>query len=596
MWYKRLLIVGIFGIIVGILWGVLFWKVADLPSIESLETYRPFEASKVYSSDGTLMAEFYIERREFVPYYRIPEHVKEAFIAIEDERFYRHHGIDFIAILRALYRDILAGRIVQGGSTITQQLAKLLFLKPEKSISRKVKEAILALQIEKRYTKDEILGLYLNQAYFGNQAYGIEAAARTYFNKSVTDLDIAEAALIAALPKAPSYYNPFSHPERALKRRNIVLKKMLTLGFITEEEYEEAVSEPLPQKPNRRKYDAPYFVEFIRGELEDRYPGRLYTDGFSIYTTLDMRLQDIAEEAVRDGVQRLSKVVKPGVQAALLAIDIDTGKIVAMVGGTDFWQTQFNRTVQALRQPGSAFKPFVYLTAFKKGLIPEDTIMDIEIGYPTADRKDVWTPRNYEKIYNGEVTLREALAHSLNSATVCLADMIGLDEVIKTAKELGIRSKIHPYLSTAIGASEVTLFELVYAYAALAKGYRLTPLYIEQIINGDGITLEEHFPESEKVIDDALVDEIRDVLRSVITEGTGRRASRILKRDVYGKTGTTDDYTDAWFVGFDEKLVVGVWVGRDDHTTIGNKQTGARAALPIWIEFMKKYPEIDLGE
>ncbi len=596
MWYKRLLIVGILGIIIGILWGVLFWKVADLPSIESLETYRPFEASKVYSSDGTLMAEFYIERREFVPYYRIPEHVKEAFIAIEDERFYRHHGIDFIAILRALYKDILAGRIVQGGSTITQQLAKLLFLKPEKSISRKVKEAILALQIEKRYTKDEILGLYLNQAYFGNQAYGIEAAARTYFNKSVTDLDIAEAALIAALPKAPSYYNPFSHPERALKRRNIVLKKMLTLGFITEEEYEEAVSEPLPQKPNRRRYDAPYFVEFIRGELEDRYPGRLYTDGFSIYSTLDMRLQDIAEEAVKKGVQKLSKVVKPGVQAALLAVEIDTGKIVAMVGGTDFWQTQFNRTVQALRQPGSAFKPFVYLTAFKKGLIPEDTIMDIEIGYPTADRKDVWTPRNYEKIYNGRVTLREALAHSLNSATVCLAELIGLDEVIRTAKELGIKSKIHPYLSTAIGASEVTLFELVYAYAALAKGYRLTPLYIERITNGEGITLEEHFPESEKVIDDALVDEIRDVLRSVVTEGTGRKASRMLKRQVYGKTGTTDDYTDAWFVGFDEKLVVGVWVGRDDHTTIGNKQTGARAALPIWIEFMKKYPEIDLGE
>jgi penicillin-binding protein 1A len=594
MWYKRLLLVGIIGTIIGVLWGVLFWKVADLPSIESLETYRPFEASRVYSADGTLMAEFYIERREFVPYYRIPEHVKKAFIAIEDERFYRHHGIDFIAILRALYRDILAGRIVQGGSTITQQLAKLLFLKPEKSISRKLKEAILALQIEKRYTKDEILGLYLNQAYFGNQAYGIEAAARTYFNKSVTDLDIAEAALIAALPKAPSYYNPFSHPERTLRRRNIVLKKMLTLGFITEEEYEEAVSEPLPQKPNRRKYDAPYFVEFIRGELESRYPGRLYTDGFSIYTTLDMRLQGIAEEAVRNGVQRLTKIVKPGVQAALLAIEIDTGKVVAMVGGTDFWQTQFNRTVQALRQPGSAFKPFVYLTAFKKGLIPEDTIMDIEIGYPTPDRKDVWTPRNYEKIYNGEVTLREALAHSLNSATVCLADMIGLDEVINTAKEVGIKSKIHPYPSTAIGASEVTLFELVYAYATLAKGYRLTPLYIERVDNGEGITLEEHFPESRKVIDDALVDEIRDVLRSVITEGTGRMASRMLKRKVYGKTGTTDDYTDAWFVGFDEKLVVGVWVGRDDHTTIGNKQTGARAALPIWIEFMKKYPEADL--
>ncbi len=589
-----MLLAGVFGIVGGVIWSLLFWSLADLPSIDTLEGYRPFESSKVYSSDGHLLAEFYLERREFVPHYKIPEHVKNAFIAIEDERFYRHSGIDLIAIMRALYTDILAGRIVQGGSTITQQLAKLLFLKPEKSLERKIKEAVLALQIEKRYTKDEILGLYLNQAYFGNQAYGIEAASRTYFNKSVIDLDIAEAAMLAALPRAPSFYDPFKHPERAKRRRNIVLRKMYELGFISEEQLEEALAEPIPEKPYRRRYNAPYFVEFVRTELEKKYQGRLYTDGFDIKTSLDSRLQRLAEDALKKGTDRLNSIFKPTIQAAFLAVEIETGRIVAMVGGTDFWETQFNRAVQARRQPGSAIKPVVYLTALRTGLIPEDTIMDREVGYPTPDGKEVWTPRNYEGYYNGEVTLRDALARSLNAATVCLADMLGMDRIIETAKRLGIQSRIHPYLSSAIGASEVTLMELVYAYAVLARGYRLRPLYVESVRDREGLVLEERYPDAEKILDDALVDEIRDMLRSVITYGTGRKA-KILKREVFGKTGTTNDYTDAWFVGFDNRFVVGVWVGRDDHTPIGSKQTGAQAALPIWIDFMKRYPDV-LGQ
>ncbi len=587
--FKRLVLVALAGILIGSLTGFLFWSLSDLPKVESLEEYAPLEASKVYASDGELVAEYYLERRTFIPFYKIPDHVKKAFIAIEDERFYKHHGIDFIGILRALYYDIKAGRIVQGGSTITQQLAKLLFLKPERSISRKIKEAALSIQIEKKYTKDEILGLYLNQAFFGTNAYGIEAAAHTYFGKPTEDLSIAEAALLAALPRAPSYYSPFKHPSLALKRRNLVLKKMLEQGYITTEQYEEALTEPLPEKPHRRKYNAPYFIEFLRERLEDRYNQSLYTDGLRIYTTLNMNYQRAAEEAVKKGIEALEKRVKPGVQAALIAIEIDTGSVVVMVGGTDFWQTQFNRATQALRQPGSAFKPIVYLTAIEKGFIPEDTIIDAEVGYKMPDKEnEVWTPRNYEKLYNGEVTLLTALSHSLNAATVCLADTIGIKEVVKTARKIGLRTTVYPYLSSAIGASETTLFDLAYAYVTLASGYKTTPLYITSVLNRQDISLEEHYPEAERVLDAAVVDTIRYMLRDVILHGTGKKA-KILNRPVYGKTGTTNDYTDAWFIGFDDQLVVGVWVGRDDHTPIGDRETGARAALPIWIEFMKNY-------
>jgi penicillin-binding protein 1A len=586
--FKRILIIMILGALTGAGAGFLFWSLSDLPRVEALEEYTPLESSKVYSSEGELIAEYYLERRTFIPYYDIPAHVKNAFVAIEDERFYRHHGLDFIGIMRALYYDIKAGKVVQGGSTITQQLAKLLFLKPERSISRKIKEAALSIQIENRYTKDEIIGLYLNQAYFGTNAYGIEAASRTYFDKSVRDLTIAEAALLAALPRAPSYYSPFKNPAKALKRRNLVLRKMLELGYISEVQYEEALEEPLPVKPHRRRYNAPYFVEFLRAELEDEYGNNLYTSGLSIETTLSMKLQQLAEDAVTRGIETMEKRVEPGVQAALVAIDIRTGGILAMVGGTDFWQTQFNRATQAHRQPGSAFKPVVYLTAFNQALTPDDIINDGEVGYPTPEGDDVWTPENYEKRYEGEVTLRYALAHSLNAATVCLADLIGIQKVVDTAKALGIRSPIHPFLSSAIGASEITPLEMTYAYAALSEGYRIRPFYIERVRDRDGVSLREDFPFLKRVIDEAVADEIREILRSVILEGTGRMA-RVIKRPVYGKTGTTNDYTDAWFVGFDDRIALGVWVGRDDHTPIGKKETGARAALPIWIDFMKSY-------
>ncbi len=575
-----------FALITGAMGGFIFWSLSDLPKIKILEEYSPSESSLVYSKDNELLAEFYFERRTFIPYFHIPEHVKDAFIAVEDTRFYEHHGIDFVRIIGALIQDIKAGAFVQGGSTITQQLAKMLFLKPERSITRKIKEAALSLQIERHYTKDEILGLYLNQTYFGTRAYGIKAASQTYFGKSPQNISIDEAALLAALPKAPSIYSPFKNPKKAKRRRNFVLKRMLQNAFIKEDQYREAIAEPLPTTVQRRKYKAPYFIEYIRNALEQKYGERLYTSGLRIHATLDYRMQQVAERAIEKGIEGLRKRGVKEVQAALLAIDLKTGEIKAMVGGTDFWETQFNRSTQAKRQPGSAFKPIVYLTALSQGLIPDDIIIDKEVTYVGENEDDLWTPQNYEKLYHGEVTLRTALSHSLNAATVCLADTVGIRNVVKAAKKLGITSQIHPFLPSALGASDLTLKEMVFAYATLSHGKRLAPIYFDKIIDRDELTLEESAYLQQRVVDEGIVEEIRDMLRSVILEGTGNKA-KVLKKIVYGKTGTTDNYTDAWFIGFDKTIALGVWVGRDDHKPIGNRETGARAALPIWIEFMK---------
>ncbi|TAL25139.1 MAG: penicillin-binding protein 1A [Nitrospirae bacterium] len=583
-------IAAVSSIIAGIIIGFFYWTVADLPSIKALEEYAPIESSQVYSSDGKLLAEFYIERRTFIPHYRIPGHVKKAFVSVEDIRFYRHPGVDIIGIVRALYQDLKAGSIVQGGSTITQQLAKMLFLKPDKSIKRKIKEAALSIQIEKHYTKDEILGLYLNQAYFGTRAYGLEAAASTYFGKPAAELDLSEAALLASLPKAPSLYSPFKNPEKARERRQQVLNGMLRHKFITGPEYEDAEKIPLPSTPNFRKYDAPYFIETLRQDLEAKYGNELYTAGYKIYSTLDFGMQQKAEEAVKKWLPSIEKRTRPGVEAALIAIDVRTGHIKAMVGGVDFWKSQFNRAVNALRQPGSAFKPVVYVTAIKTGMTSKDKIDDSPVSFKGSRPGQMWSPKNYDGRYYGSVTLKTAMAHSLNAATVRLADKIGIKNVIEMAKKLGIKSELQPYMSLAIGASDVNVLEMVSAYSVFASGHRATPVLYERILNRDGIVIEEAMPVMEDLLSEDEVKEMKVLLRAVVEEGTARSAKE-LKRPVYGKTGTTNDNTDAWFIGFDDKLAVGVWVGRDDHKPIGLKETGSKAALPIWIEFMEKiYP------
>ncbi|MCL4474870.1 MAG: PBP1A family penicillin-binding protein [Nitrospirae bacterium] len=586
---KWLLLFCALSILAGAAAGFVYWSISDLPAVKSLEEYSPAESSLVYSSDGKILAELYLERRTFIPYYKIPDHVKKAFIAIEDVRFYSHPGVDFIGILRALYQDLKTRSIAQGGSTITQQLAKMVFLKPERSVKRKLKEAAISIQIEKRYTKDEILGLYLNQAYFGTRAYGLEAAAQTYFGKSAGQLAVGDAAVLASLPKAPSQYSPFRNPEKAKERKTTVLKLMLQNKFITKAQYEEAEREPMPVTPHYRKYEAPYFIEMVRQELEAKFNHELYTAGYKIYSTIDSSLQKAAEEAVTNGIVAIEKRTKKGVQAALIAMDIKTGRIRAMVGGADFWKNQFNRSTQALRQPGSAFKPFVYLTAIEQGMTSADTILDSPISFKGARPGHPWTPKNYDGKYHGAVTLKTALAKSLNTATVRLANRVGVDNIIETAQRLGIRSNLQPYLPIALGASDVTLMDMVCAYSAFATGAHVKPVFYEWVMNKDGMPVSEIKEERTDLLSPEDAEEMKKLLRAVVEEGTAMRAKE-LRRTLYGKTGTTNDYSDAWFIGFDDHLVVGVWVGRDDHKPIGPKETGARAALPIWMEFMKKAP------
>lgn len=584
-WFKISLLL-ILMLAIGSAGGYVYSLFSDLPDIRKLESYAPLESSVVYSADGKVLAEFYLERRTYIPSYQIPLKVKQAFVAIEDQRFYSHHGVDFIGILRAAYKDVVRKGAVEGASTITQQLAKMVFFKPEKSIKRKIKEAIIAAQIEKRYTKDEILGMYLNQAYFGTRAYGIDAAARTYFGKAVDELSTGEIAMIAGLQKAPTAYSPFRRPGKALSRRAIVLKSMVDNGFISQEEYERAKAEPLPAKPFFRKFEAPYFVESLRQQLEERYPD-LYTSGLKINSTIDFTMQKTAEEAVSNGIKALEQRVKPGVQAALIAIDLRNGHIKALVGGTDFWETQFNRATMAVRQPGSAFKPFVYATALEKGMTEESQILDSPVSFPGATAGHAWSPKNYDRKYHGMVPLKTAIALSLNAATVRLANQVGIKEVIDTAERCGIKSTIAPYLSTALGAADVTPIEITAAYAAFATGKKIDPIYYDKITGRDGSVLEEGECAMGDVFSEQTVSQMKDLLRAVVERGTAMKAIEI-QRMVYGKTGTTNDFSDAWFIGFDDSLVVGVWVGRDNHVPVGNKETGARAALPIWMEFMQK--------
>jgi len=583
--WQRFIVICFLAIGLGAFGGFVYWVISDFPEVRSLESYTPLESSFIYSSDGHQLAEFYLERRNFVPHYKIPAMVKNAFIAIEDQRFYSHSGVDFIGILRALYRDLMAKSIVQGGSTITQQLAKMLFLKPEKNVARKIKEAIISAQIEKRYTKDEILGMYLNKAYFGARSYGIEAAAQTYFGKPVTDLSLAEAAMLAGLQRAPATYSPFRNSEKTSMRRQLVLKKMLENGFISLNQYQHANEEPLPLAPHHRKYEAPYFIEVLRQQLEARYGDKLYTSGLKIYSTIDYSLQQAAEAAVRNGVKLIEKRVKPEVQAALVAIDPWDGSIKAMVGGNDFWETQFNRATLALRQPGSAFKPFVYTAALEGGMSPEDKILDGPVVFPGATHNSTWAPKNYDHRYYGLVPLKTALALSLNTATVRLASRVGIAKIISLAKRCGIKSTLEPYLPIALGASDVTLLDLTAAYGVFATGRKTEPLTYKRILNREGIPVEEVHPSSEEVLAQDTLDKIKELLRAVIETGTAVKAKE-LRKMVYGKTGTTNNFSDAWFIGFDDNLVVGVWVGRDDHKPIGRRETGAQAALPIWMDFM----------
>ncbi|VAX19687.1 Multimodular transpeptidase-transglycosylase [hydrothermal vent metagenome] len=583
---------------VGILLGLLMSMYYNLPEIKILEEHRPNVVTKILAEDGTLITELFREKRIWVDYADIPENLKKAITDTEDHTFFQHRGIRFMSILRALIVDIRLGRIAQGGSTITQQLAKTLFLSPEKNIMRKVKEALMAIEIERLYTKREILELYLNQIYMGSGAYGVEAASQVYFGKSSKDLTLAESALIAGLPRAPSRYSPLNNIDRAKQRRATVLSRMKAENDITPQEEDAANAEPILLKDqNAHKHSAKYFVEAIRAYLEKKYGAdRVYREGLTVQTTLNLRMQEAAESAISKGLATISERIKRArlynddvlPEAALVAIRPSDGAILAMVGGSDFKKSQFNRAMSAKRQAGSAFKPFIYLAALNNGSSPADIIVDSPVSYPDPTKEGEWKPVNFSKRFYGPVTLRRALEASMNVATVKLLDKTGVESVIAITDKLGFSGKIKPYLSLALGALEVTPLELTSAYAALANGGVYSkPGMVLSVNNADGENLEERTPYFEDSATPEVTYVLTRMLQGVVENGTGKVA-KSLGRPVAAKTGTTSDSRDAWFLGYTPNLAVGVWVGFDDNRSLGPRETGGHTAGPIWTDFMKK--------
>ncbi len=693
--------------------GAYYYIQRKLPSVDNLKDYSPSLITRVYSNDGQLIGEFFKERRITVALSSMPDYLVKAFIAAEDAKFYEHEGLDYTGILRALYKNITAGKIVQGGSTITQQLVKSFFLTPDRHISRKIKEAVISYRIENYLTKDEILYLYLNQIYLGHGAYGVQAAAETYFGKDVDRINLAEAAMIAGLPKAPNRYSPYYSRELARQRQEHVLLRMLEEGFITRTEMEEALNYQLKIKKKDIKslWIAPYFTEHVRRYIAGKYGEKLlYNGGLNIYTTLDVEIQKSANEAVRKGLKdydrrrgfrgpvktittleergefidelkdklarrpiklgkvyeglitsveprkryasvnigdrdgriyfkdmywarlynptndpdggkyididkvlkegdvvlvkiarlptaeeepiRLSLEQEPLVQASLVSLDPLTGHVKAMVGGSDFSKSEYNRSIQAKRQPGSAFKPIIYAAAMDNGFTPASVIVDSPLVFEDAIEEELdWKPRNYENRFYGPTTLREALTHSRNVVTVKLLKDLGVDTAIEYAHNLGIISPLNKDLSIALGSSSVSLLELTTAYATFAAlGKRPEPIFITRVTDKDGNILEENLPNSTEAISPQTAYLMTNLLEGVIQSGTGRRA-KVLNKPAAGKTGTTNNLNDAWFIGYTPDLVAGTWLGYDNAAPLGKHETGARAALPIWLTFMQKVTE-----
>ncbi|MEA3470098.1 MAG: PBP1A family penicillin-binding protein [Thermodesulfobacteriota bacterium] len=699
--------------------GVIYFfysLVEELPSIASLKDYRPSIITRVYADNNELIDEFYLEDRKVVRVTELPKFLIFAFVAAEDARFFQHGGFDLKSIARAFVKNLKAGKIVQGGSTITQQVAKSLFLTPEKSYIRKLKEAILAYRIDKYLKKYEILNLYMNQIYLGHGAYGIEAAAQRYFGKQAKDLTISEATLLAGLPKAPSRYSPVHHSRRARTRQVYVLGRMHEDGHITEKEKVEALGMPLVLKSSEEKEKvAPYFTENVRRYIQAKYSSEvLYKEGLEVYTTLDIEMQRAARKAVDRGLRELDKrqgyrgvlkkiieeefesflksaefelekhplekgsilkalvvdvnsnektvslrigphrgimtlkdmswarvpnpnvayntvkvknpadvlktgdvilvkikeIIKPEelseeeetkkeleftaaleqepeAQSALLCMEARTGEIKAMVGGRSYKKSEFNRSTQARRQPGSAFKPLIYTAAFDQGMTPSTVVMDTPIIFEDTLKDSTWKPRNYEEKFYGPTILRTALVKSRNLVTIKVLKDIGVDYAADYATNMGITSPLTRDLSMALGSSGVTLLEMVRGYGVFANnGKKAEPYFIRKIVDRTGHIVEEHKPRVEQVIDPRIAYITSHLLQEVVKRGTGWRV-KALGRPVAGKTGTTNDLKDAWFAGFTPSLVTGVWVGFDDLSKLGKYETGSRAASPIFLYFMK---------
>jgi len=574
----------------------------DLPYLDRLEIFQPGEPSIAYSDTDEPFAALAPEYRIFVPLSQVPKRVQQAILDAEDAQFYQHGAISLKGMARAAIRNLTSARVREGGSTITQQLAKSLFLSPERTLSRKFKEIQLAQEIERQYTKDKILEMYLNAIYFGGGAYGIEAAARTYFSKSVEQLTLAEAAVLAGLPKAPSLYSPFNDIKRAKDRRDYVLTRMEREKHITPAQARAAMRTPITLNPLfKSRGVAPSFVDFIRKELEPRY-GRmlLASGGLRIYTTLNLEMQRTAAEILRRGVADIEKAqtakrrtdtMSPGVlEGALVALDPTTGHIRAMVGGRDYARSQFNRVFQARRQPGSAFKPFVYAAAFDRGFTPASVMGDFPISYsiPRDGGMEEWKPENFDRLYRGPVTLRRALEESINVPTVRLLEAVGVDRVISLAHEMGIASHLRPEYALALGVSEVSLLELTSAYGVFANGgIRVAPKAVRRVAAPNGDILEASEDSGQRVLRAEAAFLVTSVLQGAVERGTAKRA-RIPERAVSAKTGTSQDAADLWLVGYTPRLVTGLWTGYDQPRSLGSHESAGRLAAPIWADFMRR--------
>src|SRR5438093_1267203 len=566
----------------------------SLPSVKTLETFQTIQGTKVYDDNDELLTELHVERRIFVPLAHIPQTLRDAVIATEDRRFYSHFGIDPIGVARAVWQNYRRGRIVEGGSTITQQLTKVLFLTPDKSLERKMKEGALALELERRYSKDRILEMYMNQIYFGNGAYGVEAAARTYFGKSVTELSLKDAALLAGLPRAPSTYSPFEHPEAAKRRREVVLQRLVEYGAIKDPDAKKLARADLGLiPPERRRTTGQYFLEFVQQTLEAKYGADMvFKGGLNVYTTLNPTMQLVAEQSLRDGLKALegrSKTARPGEhpEGAIVTIEPQTGYVRAMVGGYDFFRSEFNRAVQARRQPGSAFKPFVYVAALESGFTPASRVDDAPVSYAVGGGQ-TWKPENYDRKFRGPTTLQQAVEESINVVTVKLQEQIGLSRTVRVARRFGITSPLDVNLSLALGTSDLTLLELTSAYAALAnQGAWLPPTTVRYVTDAQGKLLEESSPEAKEAVTPETAYVITHMLRGVVERGTGV-AAKALGRPIAAKTGTTNDYSNAWFVGYTPRVATGVWIGYDRPRSLGKDETGSRVAVPIWVAYMGK--------
>src|SRR5712692_6611492 len=580
-----------------------FWVLAilprSLPSVTQLESIEPSVGSRIYDETDELITEFHVERRIFVPLGQMPPALKQAIIATEDARFYSHFGVDPMGIARAVYQNFRRGRIVEGGSTITQQLAKILFLTPDRSLERKLKEAVLAVELERRYSKDRILEIYLNQIYFGHGAFGVEAASRTFFGKGVSELSPGECALLAGLPKAPATYSPFDHPEAAKRRRAIVLTRMVDTGAIRADQAKRLGDSALSLvPPERRRTTGQYYLEYVQQYLEAQYgPDLVFKGGLHVYTTLSPTMQLKAESALREGLRTLEtrRASLAGKDApaperpegALLSLEPQTGYIRAMVGGYDFFKSEFNRAVQARRQPGSAFKPFVYMAALESGQTPASVVDDSPIQYPLAGGK-IWKPDNYDRKFRGPITYQQALEESINVATIKVQERTGIRRTVDIARRLGVDSPLQENLSIALGTSDLTLLELTSAYGALAnQGAWVKPTAIRYVLDAQRKLLEEHVPQGRQALPADLAYVITHMMKGTVERGTGH-AAKALGRPVAAKTGTTNDYSNAWFIGFTPHLATGVWVGYDRPRSLGKDETGARVAVPIWTAFMKE--------